>query len=417
MLRPVGRPLFRDEDLDRRLGPIREAVTAAVDRIPPDQLLATSLDTLAEYIVAQLSVKPLTVYQDQVSMEHHEARVNVGQDPDYPVKVPGVRVVVSLPYSGDASLWKLKPSSWWSTFPYGDVSPPDANGIGTLALVFEQPADRDFAEIRRALDKQLKEIGDYIDAQKQQLDRYNAALPSAAESAIKARRERLQKQAGLSEMLGIPLRPRPGEPDFVPITLEKRVARPLPQPPRGGYQAEPGIAEETFEQILRVIRHTGRTFEQTPATFAMHDEEGLRDILLAHLNVYFEGRATAETFRRLGKTDVRIEDNDRAAFVAECKVWRGAKEILAACDQLCGYLTWRDCKAALIVFNTNNARFSKILEDLPTTISNHPRFLREHKVAERGEWRFDLRSSHDEGREIRVQVMAFDLFVRSSGAS
>jgi len=84
----------------------------------------------------------------------------------------------------------------------------------------------------------------------------------------------------------------------------------------------------------------------------------LRDILLAHLNGHYQGDATGEAFRRSGKTDIRIEDGIRAAFVAECRVWNGQKELSQAIDQLLGYLTWRDCKAAIIIFNKHNSKFS-----------------------------------------------------------
>jgi hypothetical protein len=72
--------------------------------------------------------------------------------------------------------------------------------------------------------------------------------------------------------------------------------------------------------ILTIIRHDGRTFEATPKTYAVHDEEELRDIIRAHLNGHYKGDATGETFRRAGKTDLRIEAESRTAFVAECKV-------------------------------------------------------------------------------------------------
>lgn len=31
-------------------------------------------------------------------------------------------------------------------------------------------------------------------------------------------------------------------------------------------------------------------------------------------------------------------------------MWKGSKALIDAVDQLDGYLTWRDCKTALIVF-------------------------------------------------------------------
>jgi len=148
----------------------------------------------------------------------------------------------------------------------------------------------------------------------------------------------------------------------------------------------------------------------SPQTYTVHGEEELRDMLLSHLNGYFKGAATGETFRKSGKTDIRIEDADRAAFVAECKIWHGQKQLTEAVSQLLSYLTWRDCKAAIIVYNKNNRQFSEILQRIPEALKSHNRFVKEEASGYDGEWRFVLRSEHDDLRLIHCHVFAFDLF-------
>ena len=142
-----------------------------------------------------------------------------------------------------------------------------------------------------------------------------------------------------------------------------------------------------------MIRHEGRTFETTSKTFAVHDEEELRDILLAHLNGHYQGDATGEAFRRSRKTGIRIEDNNRAAFVATCQIWKGQKELSQVIEQLLGYLTWRDCKAAIVLFNKYNAKFSGILEAVPGVFQAHPLYRRMRSAQGPGEWDFDMISS------------------------
>ena len=83
-----------------------------------------------------------------------------------------------------------------------------------------------------------------------------------------------------------------------------------------------------------------------------------------------------------------------------------------ALDQLLGYLTWRDSKASLIVFNSKNMNFSKILEALPGTVRNHRLFVRDLPCEETGEWRVQMRSEEDEGRRVTVHVFVFDLYQR-----
>ena len=100
--------------------------------------------------------------------------------------------------------------------------------------------------------------------------------------------------------------------------------------------------------------------------------------------------------------------------MAECKVWRGSKELTSAIDQLLGYLTWRDCKAALVIFNKKNARFGELLEKVPAALTDHPYRKKELRQEASGEWRYVFRTGEDEYREVTIHVFVFDLHVRRS---
>jgi hypothetical protein len=154
--------------------------------------------------------------------------------------------------------------------------------------------------------------------------------------------------------------------------MAKKLSRPLPRPPAAGAKPEPAISNEVYEDILAVIRHAGASFEGAPQTYVPLGEEGLRDNVLSHINVLYEGKATGETFRKYGKSDIRLEEESRSAFVAECKLWGGQKILLEALSQLLGYTTWRDCKAALVLFNKSVAAFSSVQETIAAALPTHP---------------------------------------------
>jgi hypothetical protein len=221
----------------------------------------------------------------------------------------------------------------------------------------------------------------------------------------------LRNQEALPEILGIPLRRREGAPSLEPIQLKRKITNPLPRS-RAAAKPEPGITEPVYEDILKLIRHVGRTYEMTPGTYASHGEEELRNILLANLNAIYEGNATGETFRNTGKTDVCIEDTDRKAFVAECAVWHGEKALIAKVDQLLGYLTWRDCKTALVVFNKHVGGFTRILSKTPNALRGHRSLVKDLGQQSEGEWRYVFRSAEDKRRNITVHVFLFNLFVK-----
>lgn len=410
--------LFYEGDLHGTLDNHTRQISEKVNAIPKDQFLSTPEQDLVEHIYADMHIEPLTLYEDSMEMDQHETKIDVSGYRDRnpfgdggPIYVQGIRIVVSVPFTGESVLWKMRPNQWQSVFPRADVREARGEHAGHLELTYQQPSDAKPEQIKQQLESDLKSIRFYVDAQRNMVEQFNKSAPENIRRAVKSRKDKLEKHDGIADMLGIPMKRRDGVPAVKPIQIKRTLVKPLPPPPKSGYKPEPGITDEDYEHILSVIRHEGRTFEATPKTYAVHDEEELRDIILAHLNGHYQGSATGETFRRSGKTDIRIEDQERAAFVAECKVWRGQKELLAAIDQLLSYLTWRDCKAAILIFNKHNAKFTELLEKVPETMMSHKNFKRDLGQQSDGEWRYIFTSLEDELRQVIVNVSIFNIYV------
>jgi hypothetical protein len=148
--------------------------------------------------------------------------------------------------------------------------------------------------------------------------------------------------------------------------------------------------------------------ERNPASFASLDEESIRDHFLLQLNGHYEGGVTGETFNASGKTDILIREDNKNVFIAECKFWRGQKVFGEAINQLLGYLTWRDSKCALMVFNRTKdsssvrAKMHEVMEALPEhrkTKFHHPD----------GDSRYMLVKASEPGKEIIVTTQIYDV--------
>jgi hypothetical protein len=280
-----------------------------------------------------------------------------------------------------------------------------------LTLSFTNTSNADPVRYKQDLESSLSGVRQLIASQKQLIDQYHVRIPGQVRSTIYHRRAEVEKLHGLTAAFNIPMVKKSGMPEFRPIEVAKRITRPLPRPSAVGYKPEPAITTETYEELLAIIRHAGASFEGTPQTYLPLGEEGLRDNVLSHINVVFEGKATGETFRKYGKTDIRLEEESRSAFVGECKLWGGEKVLLDALTQLLGYVTWRDCKAALVLFNKDVAGFSGVQGTIDVSLRAHPKFLRPMNTGRAGEWRFVFQSQEDAGREVTVHVFAFNLYV------
>ena len=411
--------LFFEEDLHAQLRARQLSISSKVDNVPQDQFLISSEQELIEHVVASLTVEPVVLLEEGKTMDQREAQVDVSRDQTRylrpgrsgPFYIPGTQVEIDIPFTGEEWIFRYRPSIWSTVFPNADVRQ------GHLRITITQPHDADSSAFKVQYEREMKLIREYVDRSYTQVVAYNESLPNIAEQAIIGRRNRLSQHENIASLLDIPLATKPNVPSISPVKVEIRRPPSLPRPPKTGLVPEPGIRDESFEHILSFIRHQGRTFEQTPGTYAVHDEEDLRNIVLAQLNGHFRGEAVGEAFRGKGKTDICIEQDNRAAFVGECKLWTGPASIAAALNQLLGYLTWRDSKAALIVFNTLNKNFTNILQAMPSILQDHPLFLRGLPCKEAGEWRVQMRSEEDAGRRVMVHTFAFNLYQRRTSPS
>ncbi|MFQ5714940.1 MAG: hypothetical protein ACE5GU_12990 [Candidatus Scalinduaceae bacterium] len=412
--------LFTEYDLYSTLQNNLERAKREVDMIPENQFLHNDDDTLTEHVFSKMEILHIELFEDDKEMEQQETQIDVSHDimrgvfdRSRPCLIPGLQITVSIPFTGDTNLWKCKPSTYTLNPPRAQVQTDyrDTNR-GHLNLVFRKPSDTvgDGQAIRNELCTAIRDIQTWLGYIRKDVEAHNKQLESTIRQAISARRDRLKTHGKVLEALDIPLKKKAGAPDMRPLPIRRKVVKPLESKPN--VPPEPGINNEVYEDILGIIRHEGRTFESTPNTYNVHDEEGLRDIILAHLNGYYPGEATGETFRKKGKTDICIEDNNRAAFVAECKLWKGEKAIQEAVDQLLGYLVWRDCKTSLIVFNKSVSGFAKIQEKLPESLKAHPNFIKEVRLGEHGEWRYVFEAEDDEDRHITLHVFLFNLYVK-----
>jgi hypothetical protein len=165
---------------------------------------------------------------------------------------------------------------------------------------------------------------------------------------------------------------------------------------------------QDYEEILRIIKNMTRVMELSPESFRGMGEEDLRTHFLVQLNGAFEGQATGETFNFQGKTDLLIRVDGKNVFIGECKFWGGEKAFLDTISQLLSYLSWRDTKTAVLVFN-KNADFSKVLETIKAVVSKHPQYKRDNGTIDETNFRYVFSQPNDANRELTLTVMAFDI--------
>lgn len=166
---------------------------------------------------------------------------------------------------------------------------------------------------------------------------------------------------------------------------------------------------DIYEEILRILENMNLIMERSPKTFSkLKKEEELRDLFLAILNTSFEGEAMGEVFNYMGRTDILIRHENSNVFIAECKFWRGEKAFLETIDQLFRYVTWRDTKLAILIFN-RDGNLKTILEKIPQLVEKHQLYKRTIKIDGETKFRYVFRFPNDPNREVILTIMVFDI--------
>jgi hypothetical protein len=397
-------PLFWSKDGLAVKGAQLKEACAEVARLPEDRILNTDPEALVKYFVEKYSVEVPKLDMENATATEHERNVEVWNHWDQrTVSAPGIAFDFEIPFSGEADVFKIRPSSF-------DTAPPYAEIRQNLVCFSVSGRELTQAQIKQEFESTAASINKYLGWHRE----FWADLPNSLSRDVRAeidrRRERLLKQKGLAASLaglGIKLKEKPGDArTYVPPALKQKLTLQLP-PMRAATKPEPTLDKAQYDTIIRLIIGAGRSIEQSSSRARNLDEESLRDMLLVPLNAHF-GTATGEAFNYTGKTDILIRHEGGNLFVAECKIWRGEKQLLEAISQLLGYLTWRDTKAVLVIFSRNVA-FSEVVRQLISVPKTHPSFVSGPNKLDETSFQFAFSLPRDIERHVSLTLVGFDL--------
>lgn len=402
--------LFNKDDLRLALEAQTKKMQGAVEAESEESLKQANVDEWAAALAHHFAVACPELQTDEVWREPvKDVKIDVSWDrsryfsdphSDLARNFPGYRVVVHIPFEGDAGVFSLRPSSFTFNPPRGHVKDTD------LVLTIEYARDTQ-PNIDGEVNGFIGIVGQWLDFARGDIDPFNRTLEQQARQAIEGRRQRIEQRDAHLAQSSIPER-RPGKSGkktHIPDVLIRRPVPSLPEtraddkPPT----LEPVLDERVFEHILSVIRMQARQMEQSPGTYRQMGEEDRRQTIVATLNTHYEGRAHAEAFNVTGKTDILIRHDGRNLFICECKFWNGAEGFIETIDQLFRYTGWCDTKLAIVMF-VHEKGLSAILKKARTVLAEHPRFLAWKEAGSETELRATMHWPGDEERLADLNV-------------
>ena len=387
----------------------RRTLQSEIDAIDGNRLLNTSVDDLCDFFGEKFRIDVPELHEDQIVADQQETQIDVSQDSmrfirdrSRPFHVAGTLVEVMVPFSGEPEAFTIQPTTYTTAPPRGEIR-------GSTLVIKVQGTDLEPQQVKTEIDRTIGAIKQYLDWLRGNAHGFNEQVRRLANERINWRRQKLLADQNLVANLGFPLKERAGAPrTFTAPNVRRRIAPTMPRASTAPYKPEPVLSTDDYEHILTVVTNMALVMERSPSAFAAMDEEALRSHFLVQLNGHYEGQASGETFNYEGKTDILIRAEGKNIFIAECKYWRGAKKFGETIDQLLGYISWRDTKTAIVIFNRNKD-FSQVIETIPGAVKAHPNFKRAVDDNSEGGSRYVLVHRDDKNREMILTVLAFDV--------
>lgn len=127
-----------------------------VNEIPREKFLASSDELVFEHVKADLYINALVLHEDAMTMKDEETQTEIQSFlREGRIRVPGIRITISIPYTGDSNLWDMYPLNHTSAIPLGEVRRSRGENDGIVEIVIEQDANDSKEKIKNELDRNL----------------------------------------------------------------------------------------------------------------------------------------------------------------------------------------------------------------------------------------------------------------------
>ena len=400
-------PLFGSEQLKTLMEERVSELSDVIEEQEEGYILNVDIEKFKTHLADRYRLDSPIIDESKSYTKQSEIDVDVSRDTerfyingDRPHYVKGLEISYHMPFVGDSALFRYRPSSFTR-------SPPCADVTNNEIIVKVSEAGDGIDYIDREFERNFDEIKRWLSWTSEDAEEFNRSLPSQIEDKINERKNRLIRHNTLASKLRFPLKEREDSTNtYTAPEIRRRI---IPKPvAKNSSGLDPSIGMEDYDHILRIISDMTLVMERSPMVFSTVKEDFIRTLFLVQLNSQYEGQATGETFNYKGKTDILIRVDGRNAFIAECKFWKGKKKLTETIDQVLKYLSWRDTKAAIILFNKNKS-LTAVLSKIPEIVKDHSNFRREIEYESETGFRFVLNHKDDKDRELYLTILVFEI--------
>lgn len=416
--------LFEQEESYSYFEKLKNELKSLITNLSDAQILTTNFEELVEYYKSKFYIEHLHLYMDRISTNMEKSKLQkynhfhrFGYDEPEFFDVDSCKINYTIPFSGSSNLLHLTPSQrilskfiidGFDNLYNSDFLPSIRFSLNIDMNILEQKSNPQ-EYIDSMFKKEFNSYQSMINYVNNDVDSYNNSLTNYITTLLNERKIKADSFSGLMQKLNIPLKTNPNAPGTAPIPLiAKKEIKTFPE------QSKPEknwcISENDYSNIKNIISQACISFEHSPVACQKLNEEELRDMLLSNLNTHYNALATGETFSKNGKTDIRIQFENKSAYIAECKIWHGISQFRNAIMQLFSYTTWRDIKTSLIIFNKEIKDFSSILNKIKKELNENSLKIKVLEIS-KNEWQCTFKKNIDSQELVELHIIICDISI------
>jgi hypothetical protein len=383
-----------------------DKIQSEIESKGKEYILGVDEEEFKTYLIDLYTLEPLyidyeseTIDEPIVSKEWVESRLH-GEK--YQTEV--FNFTIRYKFTGSSILFRVQPSTWTMTHTEIYVNEQKS----TVSFSFKL-YKKDIEEFKRTKSDYQRRAFANLGNTNQDAASWMQSLPGKVNSLFQQQKNKYLQENDFFAAINVKVN-KDTISLFTAPTIKKKI---IPQPSvskNKEFSSEPMMAKDMYDDILKVIYDLGKSMEKKPSTYKHKDEEGIRDQFLLVLETRYDSTtASGETFNRGGKTDIILKYAKDASnlFVAECKFWHGTSEFHKAISQLFDrYLTWRDSKAALMLFVTNKD-FTNVIGAIKKETPNHQYFVKTTGARGETSFSFHFHLPQDKEKIVFLEIIAF----------
>lgn len=390
-------------DFTRQLS---DKIKSEIEGKGKEYILGVDEEEFKAYLIDHYTLEPLTIDYNSETVDEPTVSKEWVEDRFYREKYQTevFSFTIRYKFTGSSVLFKVQPSTW--TMTSADIYVNEQNNTVSFSFKLYK---KDPEEFKRTKSDFKRRAFTNLGNTNQVATSWMQSLSGTVNSLFQQQKNKYLQENDFFTAINVKVN-KDTTSVFTAPTIKKKV---IPQPSvskHKEFSSEPMMAKEMYDDILKVIYDLGKSMEKKPSTYKNKDEEGIRDQFLLVLETRYDSTtASGETFNRGGKTDIILKyaKDGSNLFVAECKFWHGASEFHKAISQLFDrYLTWRDSKAALMLFVTNKD-FTNVIDTIKKETPNHPYFLKTTGTRGETSFSFHFHLPQDKDKVVFLEIIAF----------